>query len=183
MVKALVSACSEVTVRPETATDQDAIYHVNVAAFGRPAEADLVNALRRDNALSLSLVAERDGQLVGHIAFSLVRVADEQNAFDAPALGPMAVLPMHQGQGIGSLLIEAGLAAMVEQRAKIVFVLGHPTYYPRFGFVPAQRYGIECEFDAPAEVFMVCLLQEGALQEDATRRHAVVHYRPAFHDI
>jgi len=172
-----------VTIRPETPADQAATHHVNTAAFGRPAEADLVDTLRRQDALTLSLVAEQDGQVVGHIAFSPVRITGDQDSFEALALGPMAVLPAQQGQGTGSQLVRSALAALKEKGATIVFVLGHRTYYPRFGFEPAQRYGIGCEFDVPPEFFMVCALREGVLQESQIGEHSIVYYQPAFRNV
>ena len=147
-----------IDIRPESPADYEAIHQVNVAAFGRTNEAELVDALRRDQALVLSLVAGSGGLVVGHIAFSTARVIGDGAAYQTVALGPMSVLPDHQNQGIGSGLVRAGLAALQRQGTTLVFVLGHPGYYPRFGFEPASQYGVRCEFDVAPEVFMVVAL-------------------------
>jgi putative acetyltransferase len=163
-------------IRPENPTDHASIRHVNTLAFGQPNEADLVDALRRHQALTLSLVAVQDHRLVGHIAFSPVSIVSATTTHDALGLGPMGVLPTHQRQGIGSQLVESGLQACRDIGCGVVVVLGHPHYYPRFGFTPAMPYGIVWEHDAPEEAFMVKALQEGVLAQ--TR--GVVKYRPEF---
>jgi len=167
------------TLRGETPEDIPAIHHIHTAAFGRPNEADLVDALRRHNALTLSLVAILDGRLVGHIAFSPVTITSSTGNIEALGLAPMAVLPAYQGRGIGSQLVEAGLTACHHTPYGIVVVLGHPHYYPRFGFTPAKPLGIVWEHDAPEEAFMVQELREGAL----TQTKGVVKYRPEFETV
>lgn len=147
------------TVRPESPADVDAIERVVAAAFGRMAEAHLVAELRRAGVLALSLVAESEGEVVGHIAFSPALV--DGGTVPAPAvlaLGPLAVVPAQQGRGWGGLLVRHGLrhSALV---ARGVVVLGHPTYYPRFGFVPASRFGLHSSYDVPDEVFMALALR------------------------
>jgi|TARA_B100001964_G_scaffold225171_1_gene272731 putative acetyltransferase len=148
-------------IREETGTDSAAIAAVVEAAFGRPEEADLVAALRVQDALTISLVAERSNALVGHIAFSPITV--EANPHDLCCLGlaPLAVAPHQQGRGIGGRLIKAGLAAAAGW--DLVFVLGDPGYYERFGFEVAQRHGLACEYEAPPEAFRVLELRPGAL--------------------
>jgi putative acetyltransferase len=178
-----------VKIRPETAGDIPAIHQLNVEAFGRSGEADLVDALRQREAYTLSLVAEKEGQVVGHILFTPVMIgpavldvaehATRQEAFTAVALGPLAVLPDYQNQGIGSALVEAGLAACHERGDEIVAVLGHPNYYPRFGFVPSVRYGIKSEYDVSDEVFMIMELREGAL----AGRTGMVRYQAEFNEV
>lgn len=163
-------------IRPENPADHAAIRHVHTLAFGQPNEADLVDALRRHQALTLSLVAVQEHRLVGHIAFSPVSIAAATTTHDALGLGPMGVLPTHQRQGIGSQLVESGLRACKEIGCRVVVVLGHPHYYPRFGFTPAKPYGIVWEHDAPEEAFMVQALQEGVLAQI----RGVVKYRPEF---
>jgi putative acetyltransferase len=163
------------TIRCETPEDIPAIYHINTAAFGRPNEADLVDALRQHNALTISLVAVQDSRLVGHIAFSPVTITSDTITIDAIGLAPMAVLPEFQRQGIGSQLVEAGLTACHNTPYGIVVVLGHPHYYPRFGFTPAKPHGIVWEHDAPDEAFMVHELREGAL---AKTRGAGLSFSP-----
>lgn len=164
------------TIRAETPEDIPAIHHVNTAAFGQANEADLVDALRSHSALTISLVAIQDGHLVGHIAFSSVTITSSTFTIAALGLAPMAVLPTYQRRGIGSQLVEAGLTACHHTPYGVVVVLGHPHYYPRFGFVPAKPLGIVWEHDAPEEAFMVKEIQAGALAQ--TR--GVVKYRPEF---
>src|SRR5437879_1244482 len=121
-------------LRPETVADHEAIRRVNRLAFGQDDEARLVDALREGGYVRLSLVAERSGQLVGHILLSDLPIVTEAGTIPALALAPMAVLPEFQNQGIGSALVRRGLEACREQGHKIVVVVGHPRYYPRFGF-------------------------------------------------
>ena len=163
-------------IRPETPGDVDSIRHVNEQAFGQKAEADLVEKLRGRGALTLSLVAVRRGEVKGHIAFSPVVVESEGSSFEALALAPMAVLPAYQRQGIGRRLVRAGLEGCRNLGHEIVVVLGHPTYYPRFGFAPAGPKGIGCEFEVPEEAFMVLELREGAL----AGRGGVVKFQAEF---
>lgn len=163
-------------VRPEQPGDRPTIRHVHSIAFGRLNEADLVEALRRAGALTLSLVAIKADRIVGHIAFSPVRIVSDTSTVEAIGLGPMGVLPACQRQGIGSQLVEAGLAACRQTDYGIVVVLGHPAYYPRFGFTPSKAHGIVWEHAVPEEAFMVQALTEGAL----ARTQGVVNYHPEF---
>jgi putative acetyltransferase len=150
------------TIRDEQPGDIPAIRAVNMAAFPTPAEADLVDALRTEASGLVSLVAEDEpGVIVGHIMFSPVTLAGE-----APllmGLAPMAVMPGRQRQGIGSRLIAAGLERCGQLGAAAVVVLGHADYYPRFGFAPASRFGLRCEYDVPDDVFMARELRGGGL--------------------
>jgi putative acetyltransferase len=152
---------TNIIIRPETSTDHQAVAAINTLAFGGPNEAHLV-AMLRDLPGTISLVAEISGEPVGHICFSLVEIIGEQQVVPATALAPMAVLPEHQRQGIGSRLISAGLAACRQAGHRLVIVLGHPWYYPRFGFVPAAPLGIKYPHPVPEEVFMVYELVPGA---------------------
>ncbi len=153
-----------VTIRPEQKEDKAAIRAVNNAAFGRPGEGQLVDLLRTAGAITLSLVAEKAGRVVGHILFSPARIEGANRAVDVIALGPVAVLPERQGQGIGGQLIRAGLEQLKAAGHDAVILIGHPTYYPRFGFVPAPPLGLACEFDVPDEVFMVYEFRPGSLE-------------------
>jgi len=166
------------TIRKETPEDAIAIRYVNEQAFSSPGEAGLVEKLRLRSAFILSLVATQDDQLVGHILFSPVKIESEYSTFTAVGLGPMAVLPKYQRRGIGSQLVHAGLAELRRANYEVVVVLGHPNYYPRFGFSPAKSYGISCEYDVPEEAFMVLELRQGAL----TGRSGTVKYQPEFQD-
>lgn len=165
-----------VVIRPERPEDISAIRRVNTLAFGQPQEADLVDALRRHGALTISLVAVQDSDMIGHIAFSPVTIVSELPTMAALGLAPMSILPAYQRQGIGSQLVKAGLQACGDTDYGIVVVLGHPEYYPRFGFTPSKPYGIVWEHEAPEAAFLVKELTEGVLAQ--TR--GVVRYRPEF---
>lgn len=166
-------------LRPETPAAWAAIRQINQAAFGRAAEADLIERLRARGQLILSLVAEADGQLVGHIAFSPVVIETNPAAVSVVGLAPMAVLPAQQRGGLGSLLVKTGLAECRVLGYDAVVVLGHANYYPRFGFVPASRFGLRCEYDVPDEVFMAQELRPGALAECA----GLARYQPEFNEV
>jgi putative acetyltransferase len=163
-------------IRAETAADEPGVRRVNELAFGRASEADLVDALRRALPSAISLVAVEEFDVVGHVFFSPVTVESAHGAFDALALGPLAVLPDRQNEGIGAALVRAGLEECLRRGERVVFVLGHPRYYPRFGFRPSKPLGIDCEYDVPADVFMVAELEPGAL----AGRRGTVRYRPEF---
>jgi putative acetyltransferase len=167
------------TVRPEKPEDVPAIRIVNLRAFGGAAEADLVDALRRNGKAVISLVAEDDGRVVGHIFFSPVVIHSIGAGLAGVGLAPLAVIPEKQNQGIGSTLVEQGLRRCREGGHPYVVVLGHSDYYPRFGFVPASRFGIKSEYDVADEVFMVMELREGALSGCA----GVAKYQPEFNEV
>jgi len=164
------------SIHPETAADWEAVRRVNELAFGGAKEADLVDALRKSARPILSLVAIQGKQIVGHIFFSPVSVESSENRFTALGLGPMAVLPDCQNQGIGSQLVRHGLDECQRLGHDIVVVLGHPNFYPRFGFLPAKTKGLECEYPVPDEVFMVAELTSDAL----AGRTGLVKYRAEF---
>jgi putative acetyltransferase len=161
-------------IRNEGIADIEAIRRVNEAAFGQPAEARLVDALREQATPFLSLVADDDGAIVGHICFTPV----EAGHTTILGLAPMAVLPERQKEGIGTKLIEAGLAACRRAGFGAVVVLGHPQYYPRFGFEPAATKGLRSEYDVPHEAFMLLELVPGA----AAGLEGVARYHRAFSD-
>lgn len=162
-------------IRPETPQDIPTIRAVNAAAFETSAEADLVDKLRGAVAPFISLVAEVDERVVGHILFTPVEVAGAK-PWQAIALGPMAVLPRRQNSGIGTRLVKAGLDACRGAWQDVVFVLGHPQFYPRFGFKRMSDFGITCEFEAPDDVLMVAELTPGAI----AGRVGEVRYHPLF---
>jgi len=159
-------------IRSETEGDHDQVRLLNRAAFDSGAEARLVDRLRRQADPSISLVADDGGQLVGHIMFSPATLDGRAGGM---GLAPMAVSPERQGEGIGSELVRRGLDACRELGVLWVVVLGHAEYYPRFGFVPAVRFGVTSEYDVPDEVFMAQELVEGALEgaEGRARYHPV----------
>jgi len=165
---------SEIVIRPERAADSSAVGELITSAFlGMPYadgdEAGLVEALRAQNALTVSLVAELDGKILGQVAFSPARPA--AGTADWYALGPVSVLPTHQRTGIGSLLVREGLKAITELGAKGCILTGNPAYYVRFGFELAPAAAPPGE---PAQFFMVKLI-DGGLPDGP------IHFHEAFH--
>lgn len=169
----------DVTIRAETVEDYEAVHRVNELAFERSEEANLVDALRLSARPFVSLVAVMDEHVIGHIFFSPVTIESEASTFTAMGLAPMAVLPDYQNRGVGAALIRSGLAECRRLGHDIVVVLGHPTYYPRFGFVIASAKGLRSEYDAPDEAFMVAELAPNALQD----RRGLVKFRPEFNGV
>lgn len=163
-------------IRPERPEDIAAIHALNEAAFPTCAEADLVDTLRDEGAHVLSLVAVDGDRVVGHILFSPVVIETEAGDLEALGLGPMALLPERQREGTGSKLVTAGLMQCTAIDYPAVVVLGHPEYYPRFGFLRADRFGITCEFPSPPEAFMIKELQAGAL----AGKSGIAKYHAAF---
>lgn len=168
-----------VRIRHEKPGDAKAIRLVLEQAFGQSDEADLVDGLRKRDGFTLSLVAILENQLVGHILFSPVTIEAEDLIFNALGLGPMAVLPPHQGKRIGSQLVRIGLDQCRDAGHEIVVVLGHPEFYGRFGFSPARPLGIWVEFDVPDDVFMVMELRQGAV----AGRGGIAKYQPEFRSV
>ena len=162
-------------IRREEVQDIPKIHALNVAAFGSATEASIVERLRSDAHDVVSLVAEDNDEIVGHIMFSPVHVVGAPD-LRAMALAPMAVIPRRQRVGIGSALVRAGLEECRRSGAAVVFVVGHPSYYPRFGFSPASASGFKCEFEVPAEAFMAAEL----IPEALTDRSGTVHFHEAF---
>jgi putative acetyltransferase len=162
-------------VRPEQPADILSIRAVNLTAFDTSTEADLVDALREQAEPIVSLVAEDGEAVVGHILFSPVTLLTHPD-LKVMGLAPMAVAPARQRQGIGSALVHEGLERCRRLGFGAVIVLGHAEYYPRFGFTPASRFGVTCEYDVPDEVFMVLELDRGILQG----KSGTIRYHPAF---
>jgi len=164
----------QLAIRTETPADVAAVRTVEQLAFERDGEADLADRLRAAGALSLSLVATLDDELVGHVAFSpvVVRAASIRML----GLGPVAVRSEYQRCAIGARLIEEGLARARERGIHAVVVLGHPTYYPRFGFVPASRFDLRYPAPVPDDAFMAAELVPGTL----ARATGPVEYHAAF---
>jgi putative acetyltransferase len=166
-----------IDIRPETPADIPAIRVVNERAFGGPAEAHLVDSLRAANKAAVSLVAVQGDQVVGHILFSPITVANAPTTFRGVGLAPMSVLPEFQRTGIGSRLVRDGLAACQRAGYDIVVVLGHVHYYPRFGFSTAKDHGLENEYQAE-DAFMALELKKGMLETVS----GLVRFAPEFQE-
>ncbi|MGC9529028.1 MAG: GNAT family N-acetyltransferase [Candidatus Bipolaricaulaceae bacterium] len=153
-----------VTVRPERPDDVAAAGALNAAAFGSPAEAAVVDSLRSACPDAVSLVAVEDDRILGHIFFTPACISGGHGVTRGMALGPVAVLPERQRQGIGASLIRAGIEAIRARNCPFIVVVGHPDYYPRFGFEPAPRRGLSCQWEGvPDEAFMVLILDNPAM--------------------
>lgn len=163
-----------ISVRIEQPGDADGIRETNELAFGEPLEARLVDALRGCDGY-LSLVATIDDKVVGHILFTPVTIEPPVDRRIA-GLAPMAVRPEHQRSGIGGQLIRAGLEECRRDGYVAVVVLGHPEYYPKFGFVPAHTFGLTCEFPSPPEAFMAIEFEGDCFADVA----GMVRFRPEF---
>jgi len=145
-------------IHNENPADIEGIRTVNQQAFGQPQESRLVDALRANGGILLSLVAAADEHIVGHILYSPVALEKDGAAVIGAGLGPAAVLPAYQRRGIGGRLVETGNHRLRSNGCPFVVVLGHPEYYPRFGFVPASRHGVRCEWDVPDEAFLILVM-------------------------
>lgn len=172
-----------IIIRNEMPQDTDTIRIVVDRAFGTAEEAILVDRLRDAGKATISLVAIENEQIIGHILFSHVTIeSNKTQAGNAPlaaiGLAPLAVLPEFQNRGVGALLTRAGLDKCRKAGYDCVVVLGHPHYYPRFGFVPSVRYQIKSEFNVSDETFMILELKEGALQN----RSGIAKYQPEFNE-
>ncbi|MGK7877412.1 MAG: GNAT family N-acetyltransferase [Xenococcaceae cyanobacterium] len=168
--------CKSIKIRSEKPLDYQAIAQVNTLAFGRDNEAQLVEGIRTSDRYipALSLVAELDDVIIGHILFSYIDLVGKER-FSVLALAPMAVRPEFQKQGVGSKLVRAGLEAAEAMGEPLVVVLGYPWFYPRFGFEPSGSYDIEPPFPVRSEAFMVKPLKNYQQQYKGK-----VAYPPAF---
>ena len=167
-------------IRAEQRDDRTAVRFVNELAFGRADEADVVDMLRTACSDALSLVAMDGEVVVGHILFTPVVVEHEHRHVTGMGLAPMAVLPSHQGQGVGSALVRRGLELLRDRHCPFVVVVGHPTYYPRFGFEPASRHGLTSQWPGMTdEAFMAIVLDERTM-EGVT---GVARYRDEFDSV
>jgi len=166
---------TEMIVRVEVSSDHAAVRKINEAAFDSPDEANLVDALRLQADPHISLVAEDDNSVIGHIMFSPVLLPGHEG-MRIMGLGPMAVERAKQTQGAGSALVRAGLEQCKTLGEACVVVLGHPEYYPRFGFEPASRFNLACEYDVPDEAFMAMELDVASLDDVA----GTIQYHRAF---
>jgi putative acetyltransferase len=148
--------------RTDDSWERSTIRAIQEAAFGRPDEADLVDNLRSEGAVLLSLVAEMEQRIVGHVLFSRMSIETSNGPVSAAALAPVAVLPDHQRRGIAEQLIRHGLDLLRARGEQIVIVLGHPGYYSRFGFSTEKARFLESPF--PPEAFMALEIGAGALE-------------------
>ncbi len=166
-----------ISIREEEPRDIPSVRALNEEVFESPAEADIVDALRVNCPGTLSLVAEERGRILGHILFSRVTVDRNGQTIAGMGLAPMAVSPDRQGQGIGSHLVKSGIDILQDQNCPFIIVLGHPQYYPRFGFERASAHGLACQWeDVPDEAFMVMVLDPEAFDGVS----GVVRYRDEF---
>jgi len=165
-----------ITIREEQHQDRNAIREVNMQAFGQNQEADLIDKIRRSCNDLISLVALIKRTIVGHICFSPATIESKVKTIQGMGLAPMSVLPAFQRQGIGTELVRDGIERVKKKGFPFIIVLGHASYYPRFGFEPASHYGIRCEWDVPDSAFMILLLDESQMRESA----GLARYLPEF---
>jgi len=154
-----------IKIREENKADVTGIREINVKAFGQSEEADIIDKLRSNCTLFISLIAELDNKIVGYILFTLVTIESENGMIEGTGLAPMAILPGYQKQGIGASLVEEGFKRINQNRCPFVVVLGHSDYYPRFGFEPASKYGVRCEWEVPDEAFMIKIFDKSKLDK------------------
>ena len=162
-------------IRKETAADIEAVFEINRSAFPTEEEAQLVNRLRETASPLISLVAEGEQEIIGHILFTPVTLDSDTNLF-LMGLAPMAVNPARQNKGIGTLLARAGIEECRALGAAGLVVLGHPKYYSRFGFSPSANFGIKSKYDVAPEVFMVLELSQDVFAD----KEGVISYHPVF---
>jgi putative acetyltransferase len=166
-------------IRSEKPQDVAAIRLVNEQAFGGSAEANTIDLLRDRGTATLSLVATINDRVVGHLFFTPATIESPDRSWSAVGLAPLSVLPDYQRQGIGTALMSAGLEQCRRLGHERVIVLGHPDYYPRFGFERASQYGVRFEFEAPDEACMILALQPGALDGVS----GVAKYQPEWNGV
>lgn len=166
------------TIRAETIGDHKTIYEVTREAFKQENESKLINALRQSESFipELSLVAEKDQEILGHILFSTISIESSVGSTPSLILSPMSVKTIYQLQGIGSALVREGLKRSRQLGYEHVVVFGHPNFYPKFGFIPANTKGIHPPFKVPDKVFMVKELCVGSLKYV----NGIVKYPPEF---
>jgi len=164
-------------IRQEEPEDISDIHALNERAFGQPQEADIVDKLRDKCEGLLSLVAIENDKIVGHILFSPAVIEGEHGIIKGMGLAPLAVLPEMQHQGIGTQLIKAGIQNLRNTQCPFIIVLGHPEYYPRFGFEKASPHGIKCQWEGiPDEAFMILWLDKSPMR----RVSGLAKYRDEF---
>jgi putative acetyltransferase len=164
-------------VREERHADHQAVLRVHRDAFGREAEAALVERLRLESVPRISIIAESESLIVGHALFSEARLVSEVGETVIGALGPVAVVRQHRRRGVAASLIREGLSLCWRRGWPAVIVLGDPAYYGRFGFTRADTWSIRCSLDVPPEAFMV------AFAADPVQGPATARYAAAFNDV
>lgn len=167
-------------IRQESISDFQSIYEVNHLAFKQDNESQLIEKIRQGDTFipELSLVAEQNKMVMGHILFSKIKIVGNEN-INSLALAPMAVHPNFQHQGVGSLLIIEGLKRATQLGYKHVIVLGHKDYYPKFGFSKAALWNIRCPFEVPDDHFMAKELVANSLKNI----NGIVEYPPVFYEV
>jgi predicted N-acetyltransferase YhbS len=170
----------KIIIRQERPNDYEKVYEINKRAFNQENESELIKKIRKgqNHIPALSLVAEIEGKLVGHILFSKIKIVGDLN-YDSLALAPMAVIPEYQKKGIGSKLVAGGLKKAKKLGFNSIIVLGHKDYYTKFGFRRASRWGIKCPFEVPDDVFMAIELTINALDGKA----GIVAYPDEFNEV
>ncbi len=156
-----------IVIREERREDKQAqvIRAVNEKAFGQPDEANIVDSLQKSCPGLLSLVALDGDEVVGHILFSPAKIEGDAKTIEGMGLAPMAVLPERQRLGVGTQLVKRGIEMLRSRDCPFIIVLGHPEYYPRFGFVRASLHGIRSQWDGvPNEAFMILILDQSAMK-------------------
>jgi putative acetyltransferase len=167
-------------IRQEKPEDIDDIHALNELAFGQHQEANIIDKLRINCDNLLSLVAIENEKVVGHILFSPVEIEGQHGIIRGMGLAPMAVLPEMQRKGIGTQLVKSGIDNLRKLQCPFVIVLGHPEYYPRFGFERASLYGIKCQWESiPDDAFMILWLDKSKMN----RVSGLAKYRDEFSEV
>lgn len=168
-------------IRPETYEDYSKITEVNDLAFGQKNEGLLVEKLRMTESFipELSLVAEFENEIVGHILFYPITINSNDKKYNSLALAPMSVLPQYQNEGIGAKLVIDGLDLAKKLNHKSVIVLGHPEYYPKLGFEPASKWNIRAPFEVPDNAFLALEL----IPNELKNRSGIVEYPKEFNEV
>ncbi|MDI6402372.1 N-acetyltransferase [Balneolaceae bacterium ANBcel3] len=166
-------------IREEEKRDFDAIISLNDAAFGQPQEGIVIDKVRNSDSEVLSLVAEMDNTIVGHIFYSTVVIECQNETVYGMGLAPMSVLPEYQKQGIGKKLVHESLKILKNKGVPFIIVLGHEDYYPKFGFETASKYGIKCQWEGvPDEAFMIMIFNSDRM----STIHGVAKYRDEWNE-
>lgn len=172
----------QIVIRQEIEKDYIDVYNLNKIAFNNETEAKLVEFLRKSNAFipQLSIVALVSNKVVGHILLSKITIRSSKNVeFPSLALAPMSVLPNYQNKGVGSKLINYAISRAFDLGYKSIIVLGHEHYYPKFGFIPASKWGIKTSYEVPDNLFMAIELTPGGLKGIS----GLVEYSSAFNEL